>query len=111
MNRSRNPNHEFTMSIDVSELKTQINGTVLIPVDEGYAESLHRWAENAGRKAAAVVLVTSSADVSAAVIHSFSLTDLPAGVCHKEQTRNCNKWLGVIQHLAPLRPREVQSLT
>ena len=83
---------ESTMSIDVSELKTQINGTVLSPGDKGYTESLHRWAENAERKAGVVVLVTSSADVAAAVIHSFSITDLLAGVCHNEQTRNCNKW-------------------
>jgi len=69
------------MSTDVSELTTQINGTVLTPGDKGYDESLHRWAENAERKAAVVVLATSPTDVAAAVIHFFSMTELPACFC------------------------------
>ena len=52
------------MTIDVSDLVSQIDGTVLTPGDTGYDESIARWASNAERKAAVVVLVTSSADVA-----------------------------------------------
>ena len=55
------------MTIDVSDLASQIDGTVLIPGNAGYNESIKRWASNAERNAAVVVLVTSSADVAASV--------------------------------------------
>ena len=61
------------MAVDISELTSQINGNVLTPGNGGYDESLHRWAENAERKAAVVVLVVSSADVAVAVIPHFDL--------------------------------------
>jgi hypothetical protein len=59
------------MTIDVSDLVSQIDGTVLTPGDAGYDESIARWASNAERKAAVVVLVTSSADVAEAVDPHF----------------------------------------
>jgi hypothetical protein len=53
--------------VDVSTLKQQIQGTVLLPGDEGFEESLKRWAINAERRAGIVVYVTSADDVSATV--------------------------------------------
>jgi len=52
---------------DVSILKPQIKGTVLLPGDDGFDESLKRWAINAERRAGIVVHVTSAEDVSATV--------------------------------------------
>jgi hypothetical protein len=59
------------MTFDISDLVSQIDGTVLTPDDAGYDENIKRWASNAERKAAVVVLVTSSADVAAAVNPNF----------------------------------------
>ncbi len=53
--------------VDVSTLKKQIKGRVLLPGDEGFEESLNRWASNAERRAGIVVQVTSAADVSTTV--------------------------------------------
>jgi hypothetical protein len=61
------------MTIDVTELVSHIDGTVLTPGDAGYDESIKRWASNAERKAAVVVLVTSSSDVASAVKPSFKV--------------------------------------
>jgi FAD/FMN-containing dehydrogenase len=55
------------MAVDVSELRSLIAGTVLIPGDEGFEESLRRFASNTEKRAAVVALVTSSADVAAAL--------------------------------------------
>ena len=55
-------------TIVVNELAAQIRGTILTANDEGYEESLLRWASNAERKAAVVVLVSCPGDVAAAVI-------------------------------------------
>ena len=52
----------------VSELASQIKGTVLTPGDEGYQDAIRRWASNAERNAAVVAQVTSSQDVAAAVL-------------------------------------------
>lgn len=54
--------------VDVATLKQQIQGTVLLPGDDGFDESLKRWAINAERRAGIVVHVTCAEDVSAAVI-------------------------------------------
>ena len=59
------------MTIDVSDLASKIDGTVLTPGDTGYDESIKRWASNAERKAAVVVLVTSPADVATTVNSHF----------------------------------------
>ena len=59
---------DLTMSVNVSELASQISGTVLTPGDDGYEENIKRWASNAERRAAVVALVTSSADIGAAVL-------------------------------------------
>ena len=54
--------------VDVSVLKAQMKGKVLVPGEEGFNESLKRWAANAERRASIVVYVTSAEDVAAAVI-------------------------------------------
>ena len=48
-------------------LVDQIKGTVLTPSDGGYSEKIKRWAENAERSAAYVVLVASAEDISRTV--------------------------------------------
>ena len=53
--------------VDVSTFRKQIKGTVLLPGDQGFEESLKRWARNAERRGGIVVQVTSAADVSATV--------------------------------------------
>jgi len=58
--------------VDVTSLRNQIKGTVLLLGDEGYEESLIRWAKNAERLAGYVVQVTSAADAAAAVTTSIS---------------------------------------
>ncbi len=63
------------MTIDVSDLASQIDGTVLTPGDADYDESIKRWASNAERKAAVVVLVTSSADI-ATVVNPLSQSEV-----------------------------------
>jgi hypothetical protein len=55
------------MTFSVSELREKVSGGVLVPGDEGYEASLHRWAANAERKAGVVVLVENTSDVAAAV--------------------------------------------
>lgn len=70
------------MAVDISELTSQINCNVLTPADSGYGELLHRWAENAERKAAVVVLVVSPADVAVAVFYiSILILTLLARIC------------------------------
>ena len=64
------------MTVDVSGLASQIAGTVLTPGDDGYEEHLKRWATNAERRAAVIALVTSAADVSAAVQFLRKTTNL-----------------------------------
>jgi hypothetical protein len=54
--------------VDASFLRNQISGSVLLPGDDGFEESLKRWASNAERRAAVVVQITSAKDASAAVI-------------------------------------------
>ena len=56
-----------TMTLGISELSSQINGSVLVPGHSGYDENIKRWATNAERKAAVVVLVMSATDVATAV--------------------------------------------
>ena len=63
------------MTIDVSDLASQIDGTVLTPGDADYDESIKRWASNAERNAAVVVLVTSSADI-ATVVNPLSQSEV-----------------------------------
>jgi hypothetical protein len=48
-------------------LVDQIKGTVLTPSDGGYFEKIKRWAENAERNAAYIVLVASAEDISRTV--------------------------------------------
>jgi hypothetical protein len=55
------------MAIDVASLAGKVHGSVLTPDDAGYAELIRRWALNAEKHAAVIVLPTSSADVAAAV--------------------------------------------
>ena len=55
------------MSIDKTVLTAKIKGSVLTPEEEGYEISIKRWAANAERKAAFVVMVESAEDISATV--------------------------------------------
>jgi hypothetical protein len=55
------------MSIEKASLASQISGTVLTPGDEGYEESLKRWATNSERRAGFVALVESAEDISKTV--------------------------------------------
>lgn len=92
------------MTVDVSEFASQIAGTVLTPGNEGYEETLKRWATNSERKAAVVVLVASAADVAAAVVPLF----LRPNVSLRLQRRVALKLQSVEGDtllLAPLRPR------
>jgi len=100
------------MALNTSELASQIEGTVLTPVDTGYAESIQRWAENAERKAAAVVLVTSSADVAAAVpLFSCRTTDFASSRSRRKMNSKSPLAGDVIRQLAPLLLKAVLSLT
>jgi hypothetical protein len=60
---------------DVSALRNQIQGTVLLPGEEGFDQALKRWAVNAERNASIVALVTSAADVSATASSHASLSN------------------------------------
>ena len=51
-----------------SALQSQIKGSVLTPGDEGYEQSLKRWASNWVRRAAYVVFVESAEDISKTVL-------------------------------------------
>lgn len=53
---------------DISSFREQIYGTVLLPGDDGFKESLKRWAINAERQARIVVQITSAEDASATVV-------------------------------------------
>ena len=44
------------MTFGAAELAAKINGTVLVPGDAGYDECIKRWASNAEKDAAVVVL-------------------------------------------------------
>jgi hypothetical protein len=59
--------------VDVSSLRNQIDGTVLVPGDDGFEESLKRWATNAERRARIVVFITSAKDASATVMPLYTV--------------------------------------
>jgi len=61
------------MTVDFPDLASKIDGTVVTPGHPDYEEALHRWASNVERRAAAVVFVSSSADVATTV---SSVSDL-----------------------------------
>jgi len=63
------------MTVDISKLVAKIGGSILRPTDVGYAENIQRWASNAERKPAIVVLATSAADVAAAVPSPKTVSD------------------------------------
>jgi len=56
------------MAIDKSTLQSQIEGTVLVPGDEGYEDSLKRWAGNWEKKAGYVVFVETPEDIAKTVL-------------------------------------------
>jgi hypothetical protein len=79
---------------DISALKQQITGTVLVPGDEGYEESLKRWATNAERRAGIVVQVTSAEDASATVVLTISVllmyvVEIREG---ESYSSHCSRW-------------------
>ena len=51
----------------ISKTSLNVKGSVLTPGDEGYDESVKRWAGNAVKKAAFVVFVESADDISKTV--------------------------------------------
>ena len=57
-----------------ASLASQICGTVLTPTDEGYEDSIKRWAGNAEKTAAFVVLVESAEDIAKSVFISAWLS-------------------------------------
>lgn len=62
------------MTVDISEFAPKIAGTVLTPGNEGYEDTLKRWATNSERRAAVVVLVASAVDIAATVVPPFSVS-------------------------------------
>jgi len=55
------------MSADKDSLASQLSGTVLVPGDQGYEESIKRWGENSEKKAAFVVFVENAKAISKTV--------------------------------------------
>ena len=55
------------MAVDKESLASQISGTVLVPGDEGYEESIKRWSAAAEKKAGFVALVENAEDISKTV--------------------------------------------
>ena len=66
-------------------LESQLQGSVLTPGDDGYEESLKRWASNWEKKAEFVVLVESAEDISKTV--RFNVIELMIdNLGHGQQT-------------------------
>lgn len=63
------------MPADKKSLESEIKGSILIPGDEGYEESLKRWAGNFEKKAGYVVFVECAEDISKTVL--FPATCFP----------------------------------
>ena len=63
------------MTVDFVDLAARIGGTVLTPGCLGYEEAIQRWASNAERRAVAVVLVSSAADVATTVLPLMQSSD------------------------------------
>jgi len=55
------------MGISKTELASTIAGSVLVPGDDEYEQSLARWASNSEKKAAFIVKVESAEDISKTV--------------------------------------------
>jgi len=53
-------------------LASQLEGKVLTPGDDGYEESLKRWASNFEKRAEYVVYVKSLEDISKTVLSRFT---------------------------------------
>ena len=53
-----------------TDLAARISGTVLAPRDDGYDETIKRWAENSEKKAEVIVLPESAEDISKTVCDS-----------------------------------------
>jgi hypothetical protein len=58
---------------DKASIQSQIKGKVLVPEDEGYEESLTRWAVNSEKRAAFVALVECLEDISKVVCSILAL--------------------------------------
>jgi hypothetical protein len=55
------------LKMQKANLESQVKGSVLTPGDEGYEQSLKRWAGNWERRAGFVVLVECAEDISKTV--------------------------------------------
>ena len=62
------------MAIEKESLESQISGTVLVPGDEGYEESLKRWSAVSEKNAGYVAFVQNSEDISKTVRHAINYT-------------------------------------
>lgn len=63
------------MVIEKESLASQISGTVLVPGDEGYEESLKRWSGVSQKNAGYVVLVENAEDISKTVRYPINCAD------------------------------------
>jgi hypothetical protein len=63
------------MAIQKESLASQISGTVLVPGEEGYEESLKRWSGVSQKNAGYVALVENAEDISKTVCHPINCTD------------------------------------
>jgi len=55
------------MGASKAELASTVSGSVLVPGDDEYEQSLGRWASNSEKRAAFVVKVESAEDISKTV--------------------------------------------
>ena len=93
--------------VDVTSLRNEIKGTVLLPGDEGYEESLVRWAKNAERRAGYVVQVTSATDAATTVFYFPFTYTLTSSLNLRLQTKFLSLFeVGVIQLLVHLLLKE-----
>ena len=63
------------MAIEKESLASQISGTVLVPGEEGYDESLKRWSAISQKNAGYVVFVKNAEDISKTVCQCIKHTD------------------------------------
>ncbi|KAI8163477.1 6-hydroxy-D-nicotine oxidase [Colletotrichum sp. SAR 10_70] len=94
----------FSWEQDIPTLRSEIQGDVLLPGDEGYEASLERWSIVCIKPAAVVVKPKSAQDVSAAILfatkHSIPFTTCGGG--HSTAGTSSSDG-GMVIHLGHLR--------
>src|SRR5271155_4866218 len=82
-----------------ASLASQIEGKVLTPGDDGYEDSLKRWASNFERRAEYVVYVKSAEDISKTVSIAFYFgLNIKDSVGHRERARACCEMRWTFRH-------------